>query len=46
MGDFESQLKLKTTSTQLISIAVARNVLIEQVQELASREVDGTLSCE
>lgn len=45
MNDFESHLKLKTTSTQLMSIAVAGNVLIEQVQELASREVDGTPSC-
>lgn len=45
MSDFESHLKLKTTSTQLMSIAVAGNVLIEQVQELASREVDGTPSC-
>ena len=30
---------------QLVSIAVAENVLIEQVQEIASREVDGTPSC-
>ncbi|KAG5647991.1 hypothetical protein DXG03_007025 [Asterophora parasitica] len=42
--DFESKLKLKTLSTHLMSVAVARNVLIQQVQELASREVDGTPS--
>jgi len=46
MIDFESKLGLKTISTQLMSIAVAKNVLIEQVFELADREVDGTPSCE
>ncbi|KAJ7634305.1 GTPase activating protein [Mycena polygramma] len=44
MADFESKFKLKTISHQLISIAVARNDLIEQVQEIALREVDGTPS--
>ncbi|KAJ6575115.1 Rho GTPase activation protein [Mycena capillaripes] len=44
MADFESKFKLKTISHQLISIAVARNDLIEQVQEIAQREVDGTPS--
>jgi hypothetical protein len=45
MTDFENKLRLKTISTQLISLAVAKNNLIEQVQEVASREVDGTPSC-
>jgi hypothetical protein len=45
MADFESKFKLKTISHQLISIAVARNDLIEQVQDIAIREVDGTPSC-
>ncbi|KAJ7786308.1 GTPase activating protein [Mycena metata] len=44
MADFESKFKLKTISHQLISIAVAKNNLIEQVQEVALREVDGTPS--
>ncbi|KAK7064231.1 GTPase activating protein [Favolaschia claudopus] len=44
MADFESKFKLKTVSQQLISIAVARNDLIEQVQDIALREVDGTPS--
>ncbi|KAF5370234.1 hypothetical protein D9615_010078 [Tricholomella constricta] len=44
IDDFESKLKLKALSTHLMSVAIARNVLIEQVQELASREVDGTPS--
>ncbi|KAF7339472.1 Elongation of fatty acids protein [Mycena sanguinolenta] len=44
MADFESKFKLKTISHQLISIAVAHNNLIEQVQDIAMREVDGTPS--
>lgn len=44
MHDFETKLKLKTISTQLMSIAVAENFLIEHVQEVAMREVDGTPS--
>ncbi|KAJ7092727.1 Rho GTPase activation protein [Mycena epipterygia] len=44
MADFESKFKLKTISHQLISIAVANNDLIAQVQEIALREVDGTPS--
>ncbi|RDB28888.1 putative Ras GTPase-activating-like protein ngap [Hypsizygus marmoreus] len=44
MNDFETKLKLKTISAHLMSVAIARNVLVEQVQELASREVDGTPS--
>nr|GAT44189.1 GTPase activating protein [Mycena chlorophos] len=44
MSDFETKFKLKTISAQLISIAVAKNTLIEQVQDIAAREVDGTPS--
>jgi hypothetical protein len=46
MTDFENKLRLKTVSSQLMSIVVAKNVLLEQVFELADREVDGTPSCE
>lgn len=46
MNDFEAKLRLKTISSQLMSLAVAKNVLIEQVFELADREVDETPSCE
>jgi hypothetical protein len=46
MIDLEGKLRLKTISTQLMSIAIVKNVLIEQVFELADREVDGTPSCE
>jgi hypothetical protein len=46
MTDFENKLRLKTLSSQLMSIVVAKNVLLEQVFELADREVDGTPSCE
>lgn len=45
MADLESRLKLKTISSQLISIAVATNVAIEQIQQYASREVDKSTSC-
>ncbi|KAK7058960.1 hypothetical protein VNI00_001584 [Paramarasmius palmivorus] len=44
MTDLETKLKLKTVTTQLMSIAVADNKLIEQVSALADREVDGSVS--
>ncbi|KAG7099214.1 hypothetical protein E1B28_001081 [Marasmius oreades] len=44
LTDFESKLKLKTVASQLMSMAVAENKLIEQVQTLADREVDGSVS--
>ena len=44
MTDFDSKLKLKNLSTQLMSIAVAKNVLVEQVADLADREVDSSSS--
>jgi hypothetical protein len=46
MIDFETKLRLKTISSQLMSIAVAKNVLIEQVFDLADREVERTPICE
>ena len=45
MADLESRLKLKTISSQLISIAVANNVAIKQIEEYASREVEKSTSC-
>ncbi|KDR84991.1 hypothetical protein GALMADRAFT_233525 [Galerina marginata CBS 339.88] len=42
MSDLESRLKLKAISSHLMSIAVATNVVIEQVQEYALREVDNS----
>lgn len=44
MEEFESKLKLKTVATHLMSLAVANNKLVDHVQMLASREVDGTPS--
>ncbi|KAL0581609.1 hypothetical protein V5O48_000425 [Marasmius crinis-equi] len=44
LTDFESKLKLKTVATHLMAMAVADNKLIEQVQTLADREVDGSVS--
>lgn len=46
MTDFENKMQLKTISNQFISIAVARNTLIEQIFAVADREVDGTPHCE
>jgi hypothetical protein len=45
MSDLESRLKLKNISSHLMSIAVATNVVIEQIQEYASREVENTATC-
>ncbi|THV04952.1 Rho GTPase activation protein [Dendrothele bispora CBS 962.96] len=44
MSDFESKFKLKSIGTPLMILAVANNRLIEQVQEIATREVDGSVS--
>jgi hypothetical protein len=44
MADFENKLKLKSISTQLMCVAIAKDVIIEQVQEFASREVNGGTS--
>lgn len=45
MGDLENQMQLKTISTQLMSIAVAKHTLIEQIFAIADREVDGSPHC-
>ncbi|KAF9481431.1 GTPase activating protein [Pholiota conissans] len=42
MSDLESRLKLKSVSSHLMSIAVATNVVIEQIQDYASREVENS----
>ncbi|KAF5390273.1 hypothetical protein D9757_002936 [Collybiopsis confluens] len=44
MTDFETKLKLKTIAPQLMAISIAKNTLIEQVEALAYREVDGSQS--
>jgi hypothetical protein len=45
MSDFENKLKLKSIGTPLMVLAVASDRLIEQVQEVARREVDGSVTC-
>lgn len=45
MSDLESRLKLKSIASHLMSIAVATNVVIEQVQKYASREVENSTTC-
>ncbi|EED79572.1 predicted protein [Postia placenta Mad-698-R] len=42
--DLESKLKLKTVGPHIISVAIAKNVLIDNIMELIDREVDDTLS--
>ncbi|KAI0961569.1 hypothetical protein AcV7_000640 [Taiwanofungus camphoratus] len=44
MTDLESKLKLRNVSNHIISIAIAKNVLVDNIMELADREVDGTLT--
>ncbi|KAI0322330.1 Rho GTPase activation protein [Amylostereum chailletii] len=42
MNEFEVKLKIKHLSYPLVAIAVASNTLLDQVFELADREVDGS----
>lgn len=45
MSDFESKLQLKSIAPELVSFAIARNILTEHLFAFADREVDGTPSC-
>lgn len=45
MQDLEYTLKLKGVSNDIISIAVAKDLLIENIMELADREVE-VFTCE
>ncbi|KAJ3779232.1 GTPase activating protein [Lentinula raphanica] len=44
MADFETKLKVKTLGWQMLAISIADGTAIDQVQELANREVDGSQS--
>ncbi|TCD71534.1 hypothetical protein EIP91_008915 [Steccherinum ochraceum] len=44
IADFESKLKLKDVIDHVMSIAQAHDVLIDNIMDLANREVDGTHS--
>ncbi|TFY80721.1 hypothetical protein EWM64_g3290 [Hericium alpestre] len=44
MSDFELKLKLKHISSELVAIAVAEDSLLDNVFQIADREVDGTPS--
>ncbi|KAI8995639.1 Rho GTPase activation protein [Trametes punicea] len=46
MRELEARLKMKNVNNNIMSIAIAKNVLLENIMELADREVDGTLSCD
>lgn len=45
MADLDTKFKIKLSS-QLVSIAIAKNILLPNVFEMADREVDVTPSCE
>ncbi|KAI0639415.1 Rho GTPase activation protein [Trametes polyzona] len=44
MRELETRLKMKNVNNNIMSIAIAKNVLLESIMELADREVDGTLT--
>jgi hypothetical protein len=46
MVDLDAKFKIREVSNQLVSIAVAKNILLSNVFEMAGREVEGTPSCE
>ncbi|KAI0068193.1 Rho GTPase activation protein [Artomyces pyxidatus] len=41
MNDFESKLKMKNITGELVAVAVAKDILLDSVFEQADREVDG-----
>ncbi|TFK57085.1 Rho GTPase activation protein [Heliocybe sulcata] len=42
MNDLDGRLQLTPLSSQVLSISIARNILLDHIFELADREVDGT----
>ncbi|KAI0735157.1 Rho GTPase activation protein [Earliella scabrosa] len=46
MRELETRLKMKNVNNNIMSIAIAKNVLLENIKELADREVDGTQTCD
>lgn len=46
MIDLDAKFKIREASSQLVSIAVAKDILLHNVFEMAGREVEGTPSCE
>ncbi|KAI1797892.1 Rho GTPase activation protein [Ganoderma leucocontextum] len=44
MRELEARLKLKNVNRDIMSIAIAKNALLDNIMELADREVDGTLT--
>ncbi|EJF66706.1 Rho GTPase activation protein [Dichomitus squalens LYAD-421 SS1] len=45
MRELEARLKMKNVNQNIMSIAIAKNALLDNIMELADREVDGTLTC-
>ena len=46
MRELETRLKMKNVNHNIMSVAIAKNILLEDIMALADREVDGTLTCE
>jgi hypothetical protein len=46
MLDLDAKFRIREVSSQLVSIAIAKNILLSNVFEMAGREVEGTPSCE
>lgn len=45
LNDLEQELKLQRLAEHMLAIAVMRNVLMDNLFELAKREVDNTSTC-
>lgn len=46
MTDFESKLKVRTVVAPLTSVAIANGKLLDDVKDIALRELNSTPSCE
>ena len=46
MRELETRLKMKNVNQNIMSIAISKNAMLDNIMELADREVDGTLTCE
>lgn len=45
LNDLEQELKLQRLAEHILALAVVRNVLMDNLFELAKREVDNTSNC-
>ena len=45
ISELESKLSIRNLSNDIVSVALAEDSLLENIMELADREVDGTERC-